>query len=85
MVGLTREEFINCLRKGFNLETSLKLISDYCISKGKSSSKVDQLIMTLSQNPTMAVPIIQSITPELIRYFGIYTVFNKQNKSILYY
>ena len=85
MVGLTREEFINCLRKGFNLETSLKLISDYCINKGKPSSKVDQLIMTLSQNPTMAVPIIQSITPELIRHFNICTVFNKQNKPIFYY
>lgn len=85
MVGLNREEIINSLRNGFNIDTSLRLISDYCINKGKKSANVEQLITFLTQNPSLIPSILKSFIPDLIRQLNICKVLDKQNKPILYY
>lgn len=85
MVGLNREEIINSLRNGFNIDTSLRLISDYCISKGKKVDKVEQLITFLSQNTSLIPTILKSFIPDLIRQLNICKVLDKQNNPILYY
>lgn len=85
MVGLNREEIINSLRNGFNIDTSLRLISDYCISKGKKADKVEQLITFLSQNTSLISSILKSFIPDLIRQLNICKVLDKQNNPILYY
>lgn len=85
MVGLNREEIINSLRNGFNIDTSLRLISDYCISKGKKTDIVEQLITFLSQNTSLIPTILKSFIPDLIRQLNICKVLDKQNNPILYY
>lgn len=85
MVGLNREEIINSLRNGFNIDTSLRLISDYCISKGKKAANVEQLITFLSQNTSLIPTILKSFIPDLIRQLNICKVLDKQNNPILYY
>lgn len=85
MVGLNREEIINSLRNGFNIDTSLRLISDYCISKGKKPANVEQLITFLSQNTSLIPTILKSFIPDLIRQLNICKVLDKQNNPILYY
>ena len=85
MVGLNREEIINCLRNGFNIDASLRLISDYCISKGKKTDIVEQLITFLTQNPSLIPTILKSIMSDIFRQLNICKVLDKQNNPILYY
>lgn len=85
MVGLNREEIINSLRNGFNIDTSLRLISDYCISKGKKAANVEQLITFLSQNTSLIPTILKSIMSDIFRQLNICKVLDKQNNPILYY
>lgn len=81
---MDRKLLVAKLNSTFDIETALKLISEYCIDKRKDSEKIKTFIEMLASFPPLISRCMETIVPYMIRKYEIYSIKNKKGKLTYY-